>query len=65
MWMLLRWSTPPMSDRFVVPARSRLMVVFLFPNASRKAKGNSSGSKGFSERRETASSISTAFIGHL
>ena len=64
MWMLLRWRTPPVSDRFVVPARRRL-IVFLFPNASKKAKGNSSGSKGSSARRETASSISTAFIGHL
>ena len=64
MWMLLRWRTPPTSDRFVVPTRSRLMVVCLFPNASGKAKGNSPGSKGSPARAETASSISTAFIGH-
>ena len=40
------------------------MVVCLFPNASRKPKGNSPGSKGSAAKAETASSISTAFIGH-
>src|SRR6056297_388524 len=60
--MLLAWSTPPWSDLFEVPVRRRLMVVALLPNASRKAKANSSGSKGTSENAEIASSISTAFI---
>ena len=35
----------------------------LVPNASRKVKGNSPGSNGSPAREETASSISTAFIG--
>ena len=41
MWMLLVCSTPPRSDLFDAPERSRLIVVGLFPKASRKAKGNS------------------------
>ena len=35
-WMLLVWRTPPRSDLFDAPARRRLMVVALLPNASRK-----------------------------
>jgi hypothetical protein len=36
--MLLRWSTPPaISDELDEPLRSRLMVVSLFPNATKKA----------------------------
>ena len=62
MWIWLVCSTPPMSDRFDAPARSRLMVVALLPNASRKANGNSAASNAASARAETASSISTAFI---
>ena len=40
------------------------MVVGRFPNASTKANGNASGSKGSPAKAATASSISTAFIGH-
>ena len=61
MWMLLVCSTPPRSDLFDAPERSRLIVVGLFPKASRKAKGNSFESKGCSASAEIASSISTAF----
>ena len=64
MWMLLRWSTPPKSDPFDAPDRRRLIVVALFPKASKNANGNSSSSKGRSARAVTASSISTAFIAH-
>ena len=41
--------------------RSRLIVVALLPNDSRKANGNSRASKGCSASWDTASSISTAF----
>ena len=37
MWMLLVWRTPPTSDLFVVPVRSRLSVVSLLPKAARNA----------------------------
>src|SRR5690606_42158400 len=62
MWMLLVWRTPPRSDLFDAPARRRLMVVALLPNASRKAYGNSFRSNGFSASSEMACSISTAFM---
>ena len=52
----------PRSDLFDSPFRSRLRVVSLLPKASRKANGNSSGSKGRSASADTASSISIAFI---
>src|SRR5205085_8527898 len=66
MWMLPRWSTPPgRSDLFVLPLRSRLSVVSLLPNASRKAYGNVAGSNAASANAETAASISTAFIAEL
>jgi hypothetical protein len=61
-WILLVCRTPPRSDLFDAPARSRLIVVSLFPNACRKANGNSPLSKGCSASAEMASSISTAFI---
>ena len=61
MWMLLVWRTPPRSDLFDAPARSRLIVVSLLPKASRKANGNSPASNGCSASAEMASSISTAF----
>jgi hypothetical protein len=32
-WILFVCRTPPKSDLFVAPARSRLMVVSLFPKA--------------------------------
>src|SRR3954451_18401368 len=54
--------TPPRSDLFDAPERSRLIVVSLFPKAVRKANGNSTGSNGALASSETASSISTAFI---
>ena len=40
MWMLLRCRTPPRSELFVAPERRRLIVVVLFPKASRNSKGN-------------------------
>ena len=62
MWMLLRWSTPPRSEPFDAPERSRLIVVSLLPNARRNVKGNSPASNSRSASADTASSISTAFI---
>jgi len=37
--ILTVWSTPPRSDLFDSPFRSRLSVVSLFPKASRNTKG--------------------------
>jgi hypothetical protein len=37
MWMLFVCRTPPRSDLFDAPERSRLIVVSLFPKACRKA----------------------------
>ena len=63
-WMLFRWSTPPlMSDWLVVPDRSRLIVVAGLSNAARNWNGNSAELNGSSARFETASSISTGFMG--
>src|SRR5690606_33148946 len=53
------------SDALVFPLRSRSIVVFLLPKAARKAKGNSSPSKGWDARSDTAASISTAFMCYL
>lgn len=61
MWMLLRWRTPPISELFEVPLRSRLMVVALLPKASRNRYGNSAATNGCSASSDIASSISTAF----
>src|SRR5713101_6369830 len=63
--MLFVCRTPPKSDLFDAPARSRLIVVFLLPKACRKANGNSTKSNACSARVEMASSISTAFIWSL
>ena len=46
MWMFPCWSTPPRSELFEAPARSRLIVVALLPKASRNANGNSATSNG-------------------
>jgi hypothetical protein len=54
--------TPPRSDLFDAPARSRLIVVSLLPNACRNANGNSPPANGCSTSADMASSISTAFI---
>src|SRR5260221_5127523 len=59
--MLLVWRTPPRSDLFEAPARSRLIVVSLLPKASRNAKGKFLASKGCSASSEMACSISKAF----
>jgi hypothetical protein len=48
---------PPMASE-----RSFLIVASLFPNAWRKAKGNSAGSNAYSASSDMAFSISTAFM---
>ena len=52
-------------DAFDSPLRSRLMVVSLLPNATKKSNGNAAASNGCCARLEMASSISTAFMGSL
>lgn len=65
-WILLCCKTSPsISDLLLLPVLKRLMVVSLFPKASRKKFGNSADSNRWSANKAMASSISTASIFYI